>query len=148
VLLGACVVVTATAGAPAARAAVRYAAPDSSLTSGSCPQSAPCKAKYAIEGAIGGDEVVLPPGTYVHDSPNIFIEVPNGVYVHGVAGQPRPRIVQQQPYMGCNCPVLSVQGTAHLRRIEIDQSVDGPGAIAASASSTVEQVVLVGQNGM
>ena len=72
-------------------AATRYASPGSGDTTGSCPSAAPCRIDHAINGAGAGDEVVVEPGDYNVGSTDLVNN--GGISVHGVDGQPRPRIL-------------------------------------------------------
>jgi len=73
-----------------ASAADRYAVPIGGVTSGSCPSSAPCTLRFAVEGALGnrpvpGDNVHLAAGEYIETSPlainyRLNISGPEGVY--------------------------------------------------------------------
>ena len=83
-------VVGALSVAPAASASQRHAAPGSSDNVGTCSALAPCSLAHAINGAAAGDEVVVAPGTYTVGSE---ISAPVPVDIHGIPGQPRPRIV-------------------------------------------------------
>ncbi|MBN9622141.1 MAG: hypothetical protein J0H06_04160 [Actinobacteria bacterium] len=69
--------------------ATRYASPGG-VGSGTCTEGAPCSLAYAITAATAGDEVVVTPGTYPVAA---TIEATVALNIHGVAGQPRPRIV-------------------------------------------------------
>ena len=77
--------------APAsAGAAQRWASATSTVTSGTCAATSPCRIDYAVGGAAAGDEVIVAPGTYDLGSslvPAVAIDL------HGVAGQTRPRLI-------------------------------------------------------
>jgi hypothetical protein len=67
----------------------RYASPTATATSGDCSAAMPCKIGYAINGASPGDEVVVAPGGYA-----VTVALaPNGIDVHGLAGQAPPLLV-------------------------------------------------------
>jgi hypothetical protein len=86
-------VVTLAVAAPAASAAVRYAAPAGSGTG--CSSSAPCTLETAFSGAGDGDEIVLASGDYgsPQDPPDIqYFDNWHALNVHGVPGQPLPRV--------------------------------------------------------
>ena len=72
----------------AATAAPRYASPTGAGTA--CTQGAPCDFKEAVEGAADGDEVIVQPGVH---APAGSVLLDTAADVHGVGGQPRPRIV-------------------------------------------------------
>jgi hypothetical protein len=79
-------------GAPPALAAQRFAAP-SPGGSGNCSSPAnPCDIRTAITGAHASDEVIVAPGTYGPLTSTIAFPTFN-LTVHGVAGQPRPRLL-------------------------------------------------------
>jgi hypothetical protein len=73
-----------------AGAAQRWASADSTVQSGTCSATSPCRINYAVEGAAAGDEVVVAPGTY-HVTTSLYPTVP--IDLHGVAGQPRPHLI-------------------------------------------------------
>ena len=77
---------------PAAGADTRYAAPGGSGTA--CSAGAPCSVETAAEGAASGDEVIVTPGEYA-DTPSL--EITADIYMHGVFGQPQPRIASESP---------------------------------------------------
>jgi hypothetical protein len=87
----ACLAAACLLAAPSsAAAAQRWATADSTVTSGSCAAASPCRIDYAVTGAAAGDEVILAPGTYdLADS----LEPTVPIDLHGVAGQPRPRLI-------------------------------------------------------
>src|SRR5262245_59573583 len=55
-----------------------------------CPQAEPCSLAYAVEAAAANDEVFVTPGTYKVKS---MMEATVPLSIHGVSGEPRPRIV-------------------------------------------------------
>ena len=73
-----------------ADAAIRYASPSSSATSGLCTVVTPCRLDYAISSAGGGDTVELAAGTYAVTYP---VAASAAVNVAGALGQARPQIV-------------------------------------------------------
>lgn len=89
-----------------ASAATRHASPTGTGTA--CSQPAPCSIVTAVNFAVGGDEVIVAPGDYGTDAnpltDTITSSEPN-VNVHGVVGQPRPRITSSASY------ALTIQGT-------------------------------------
>jgi hypothetical protein len=118
---GAIVVVLALALAPAASAAVRYAAHDGDGASGpdQCLEADPCSLQQAVMGTAGsdvvnGDEiVVLPTGPYTVTS-QIFAS--DNITIHGPDGQPRPVL---------NSGVATAFGTnvgATFRRLQIEHT--------------------------
>src|SRR5690348_17154426 len=70
-----------------ATAAQRYASPNGA---GICAAADPCAIKQAVEGAGPGDEVIVNPGDYPLSGP---IHAAKPVTIHGLAGQPRPRLL-------------------------------------------------------
>ena len=86
-LAGLLVLLLLPAGAGAAQ---RWTTPESTAGSGACTAVSPCGIEYAIEGAADGDEVIVQPGTYKLTQ---TIDAPGPLELHGVAGQPRPRLI-------------------------------------------------------
>jgi hypothetical protein len=78
---------------PAASAAQRFASPTGSLAA--CTAAVPCDITVAIPSAGANDEVILAPGDYRSEADPLTTIIdssaPN-VDVHGVDGQPRPRL--------------------------------------------------------
>jgi hypothetical protein len=74
--------------ASSAAAAQRYASPSGSGSA--CSSGSPCNIQTAFSGASSGDEIIVTPGDYGPISSTLFAP-PNG-YVHGVHGQPAPRL--------------------------------------------------------
>ncbi len=68
-------------------AAQRYASPTGSGST--CSQASPCPIQIAANDANPGDEVIVTPGDY---SPPASVAPSANVYIHGVQGQPMPRI--------------------------------------------------------
>ena len=83
-------VVGALAAPAAAQAVPRYAEPGMGGSDPTCPQADPCDLQTAVESALGGDEVVVTPGTYEQGADPL--EVPADVDVHGTPGAARPVI--------------------------------------------------------
>jgi hypothetical protein len=134
-------VVTATSTVPAAaEAAQRYASPSGSQTA--CTAASPCSLRQAVEGALGGDEVVVNPGDY----PLTATLTPStGTTVLGVAGQPRPRLL----FSGTGEAGKTQDGLrlleSTLRYVEIVQtSPNQAPALYASKQSSVDQVIATG----
>src|SRR5215208_3718563 len=120
--------------APAASAAAqRYAGPTGSGTA--CSSASPCPIKEAVEAASGGDEVIVAPGDYTLTT---TLKTPYAITIHGVAGQPRPRLL----FSGLGQQGLWVIAGSTLRYVEVDQA---PGndwmALYASSNSLVDQVI-------
>jgi len=130
-------VVVGTLGAaalsPAAWAATqRYAIPGGTDTE--CSAAKPCAITTAVQGAHAGDEVILNPGNYA-----MFDDVidPAPITIHGVAGQPRPRLLFTGPEF------VSLHTGSTLRYVEVDQTV--PGAVWATGA-LLDQVVVRAPN--
>jgi hypothetical protein len=110
-----------------ASAAQRFAAPGGGETS-ACSQADPCALEPAIEQAAHGDEVIVAPGDYsvasaagchddwASDDQRMGIHRPAGnIEIHGVAGQPRPRIVGGPG----TCGVLFLGPSSDLAHLEV-----------------------------
>ena len=122
----------AVIAAPSASAATqRYASP--SGAGNECSAAKPCKVDWAINDAPAGAEVILKPGDYQVPYP---IENTHPVTIHGVAGQPRPKL-----HLG-NGIQVRLTG-AKLTYAEIAQYWPGPATLAAT-NSTFEQVIVRG----
>jgi hypothetical protein len=79
---------TLLSAASASAATTRYAAPGGSGST--CSQTSPCAIQIAVNDAGAGDEVIIAPGDY--SPPASVVPGLNNIYLHGVAGQPMPRI--------------------------------------------------------
>jgi hypothetical protein len=129
--------IAAAAIAPNASAAQRYAEPGGQ-NGGACIAASPCNVAQAIGGAQAGDEVILAPGTYALGN-NLI--APGQITIHGVAGQPRPRLV----FSGPGQFGMTVNPATTLRHLEVDQQQTAVGASAIKAdSATLDQVVAKG----
>lgn len=118
-----------------ATAATRYASP--SGTGLACSQASPCDIQTAVEGpgVIANDEVILLPGDYAVGANSLV--PPVAVDMHGVLGQPRPRILSS-----ANSAVdVQIPGVL-VRDLGIEHS-GGSGGVALSimAASTAERVI-------
>src|SRR5688572_22289236 len=100
--------------APAAFGSTRHAAPGSGDSVGSCSALAPCSLSHAINGSAAGDEVVVAPGSYTLTVPAV---APGPIFLHGVAGQPRPRITGAPELTG---DVLSLDGGGVVRHLYVE----------------------------
>ncbi|WP_022930181.1 hypothetical protein [Patulibacter americanus] len=82
-----------------ASGAVRHAAPGG--TGSACEATTPCRLFTALDGAAAGDEVVVAPGDYGSAAAPLTFDgqfnAP-GLDVHGLPGQPRPRIYSSAAY--------------------------------------------------
>jgi hypothetical protein len=116
---------------------VRYATPNgSSSPLNPCNDSGnPCTLQHALDTAVGGfDEVVVEPGNYSFSS---TLTVSKRLYIHGVLGQPRPRLVFSQAYAD-SVRVESANTT--IRYLEI-QSV-GVGLRLKGRSDTARELLV------
>ncbi len=125
-----CSLATLALAAPGASAAAqRYASPSGGGYA--CSSAVPCDLTYAIEGAAGGDEVIVAPGDYQVAE----IKQLSPVTVHGAAGQPRPRLHFSGGWMILN--------DSALRWVEIDQATPAAKGLT-SWGGTVDQVIVRG----
>jgi hypothetical protein len=126
-----CALLSAASSAPAASAATqRYASPTGS---GDCSSASPCDITQAVSGAAAGAEVIVAPGDYSLAT-TLHTQVP--ITIHGVAGQPRPRLL----FSGVGQQGLMVMNGSTLRYVEVDQDRDDSSALLAVESS-IEQVI-------
>jgi hypothetical protein len=93
----------------------------------------PCRVDVAINAAHDGDEVIVLPGNYFVEYP---IENTAPVTIHGVAGQPRPKL-----YL--NSSSLMKLTNARLDYVEVIQNTPTYAALSSS-SSKLNQVILRG----
>jgi hypothetical protein len=142
-LAAAAVAVLALIVVPFAQAGQRFAAPAGA--GAECTRSAPCSLNEAVNGAKGGDEVIVTPGTY---TPNMAIFSPpaaTNVQIHGEAGSPMPKIV---PSFGGAVFFVTQPGDS-LSYIEIEDNSNGAtGLICVSARIERVRVRLVGSGGI
>jgi hypothetical protein len=119
----------------ASAATQRYASPSGSGTV--CSSASPCSVRQAVEDANGGDEVIVSPGDYPMTA--TLTDSGDKITIHGVAGQPRPRLLFSGP--GQNGLRLYLGST--LRYVEIDQASadNGANALAAYFGAKVDQVI-------
>ena len=115
-------VLAALALPASASSAVRWAAPNSFKASGGCAEATPCTLEWAIEAASDGDEVVVKPGTYTVTQP---LSAQTHLSIHGIAGQPRPRIVGAEDANGYTLNVGYPTGPTTLRHLSIEAERDG-----------------------
>jgi hypothetical protein len=124
------VLAAASIPAAASAAAQRYASP---VGAGSgCSSATPCSITQAISGAGAGDEVIVNPGDYPLTA---TLSAPSAMTIHGVAGQPRPRL----HFSGAGQGGLRLYFGGTLRYMEIDQAANEKALFAAGAS--VDQVI-------
>ena len=118
VLAGLLVLLPLPAGASAAQ---RWTTPESTARSGACTAASPCRIDYAIEGAADGDEVVVAPGTYQLTQ---TIDTPGPIELHGVAGQPRPRLISS-----AGTTALNFKDGGSVRHLAIEATGSGQDAL-------------------
>lgn len=128
----------ATLALPAgALAAVRYASPSGGSVPG-CPQAAPCSLATAISGAAANDEVIVASGTYNVASK---IESTMPLSVHGIPGQPLPRIIGASGVLPLALPAAAVS----VGYLAVEATESSGGAIAAVGSGDVfDHLELIG----
>lgn len=128
----------ATLAMPAgALAAVRYASPGGGTTPG-CPQMQPCSLATAISAAGANDEIVVTPGTYDVASK---IESTMPLSVHGIPGQPLPRIIGASGVVPLALPAEAVS----VGYLAVEATESPLGTIAAVGSGDVfDHLELIG----
>src|SRR5262249_39393573 len=119
-------------GSALAAGAQRYASPTGSGTA--CTSASPCSISQAITGAAIGDEVTLASGDYPVSA---TIQTPAELTIHGIAGQPRPRII-----LTADAGIRIVDASI-LRYVGIEQQSDDT-ALYMSDSSLADQVQVTG----
>jgi len=121
------------AAAPGASAATqRYASPTGSGTA--CSAASPCSITEAVKPDYTDDEVIVAPGDY----PLTRLSV-TGLNVHGVAGQPRPRLL----FNPALTPAMQAAGST-LRYLEIDQAPGTQGITLGVSNSSLDQIIARG----
>ncbi len=126
-------ILAAAALAPVASAATqRYAAPSGA---GDCSAASPCSITQAVQGASSNDEVIVKPGDYPVTQE---LSNPAPITIHGIAGQPRPRLL-----LGAGNEFIGLNTGSTLRYIEIDKTAQG--ALWAT-SATLDQVIVRAPN--
>jgi hypothetical protein len=99
--------------APAVGATQLYASPNG--TGSACTSASPCGIVTAFAKANTGDEVIVNPGDYGPISSTLFADT--NMYVHGVHGQPPPRIhlapsIYVSVGMGARLSYMRIDGNA------------------------------------
>src|SRR3954449_3820609 len=115
-----------------ALASVRYSSPNA-VGAEPCSADAPCPLATAINGALNGDEVVVNAGDYVIPSsaadcstgPTDGLDIAHSITVHGVAGQPRPRIIGSAGV----CTTVRSLALSTLRHLEITNETTVTGGV-------------------
>lgn len=119
-----------------AAAATRYAAADSTVTSGSCGQGTPCALPAAVSGAAAGDEVIVAPGSYTLSKP---LQAGQPISLHGADGQAAPRIVAGASVGGGFA--VGLKAGSSVRHLVISTSIDHQAALTLT-SATADDLVL------
>jgi hypothetical protein len=125
------ILAAATTAPAASEAAQRYASPTGAGTA-SCTAAMPCSVTKAVTGAGIGDEVIVRPGDYPLTK---TLTTPAPITIHGVAGQPRPRLL----FSGAGQDGVRVVSGSTLQYVTVEQAAGG-GAIFAG-DSLVDQVI-------
>src|SRR5262249_17890770 len=107
----------------------RYASPAGSGSS--CTAAAPCTVTQAVTGAVPGDEVTVEPGDYQVTTTLQAL----GITIHGVAGQPRPRLL----FTGKAQQGLKMD-LSTLQYVEVDQDPASEWPALYASRSLVDQV--------
>jgi Ca2+-binding RTX toxin-like protein len=107
---------------------VRYAAPGGTGPD-PCLQANPCDFAHAIQHAVSGDEVIVMPGDYVF--PNGILLFRRQINLHGLDGQPRPRLV----FTG-TVGFFLLEAAATLRHLQIEATMDDAVALGVSTFAT------------
>jgi hypothetical protein len=112
--LGALAVATAilVTAAPAAAVEHRYVSPTGSGTA--CSSGSPCSLQQAFTSQSDGQEVIIAPGDYGPISADL--NSVSNAYIHGVQGQPRPRIHMAPAHF------VTINSGARLSWVQIDGS--------------------------
>ncbi|MGA2471531.1 MAG: hypothetical protein ABSG64_12695 [Solirubrobacteraceae bacterium] len=131
--------------AASASAAQRYAAPNGTANL-SCSQLLPCDIETAINGItmnmpVENDEVIVEPGSYYEigtASTPLAASLHPGVdlYIHGVAGEPRPQIFLAVSSYGLD---LNGSGSMTARYLDIEQS--GTGSAVFLSDGTIDELI-------
>jgi hypothetical protein len=106
VALGA-LVVAASVPAGASAAAPRHVSPTGSGSD--CTAAKPCGFRQALDQSGSGDEVIVAPGDYPLTLSSLHLD--SGVTVHGVPGEPRPRLL----FHSMPTPALQVRASCSNR---------------------------------
>jgi hypothetical protein len=125
----------ATLAPTASAAAQRYASPTGSGTD--CSSANPCSLREAVEKAHGGDEVIVNPGPGEYEL-TATLKTPYPMTIHGVAGQPRPRLRFKGLGQG-----LQVLGST-LRYVEVVQDPGNDWWALYAYQSSIDQVIAKG----
>jgi hypothetical protein len=106
-----------------APAAQRWASPTSTVTSGACLATSPCRIDHAVNAAASGDEVIVAPGTYTVGSV-LLPTVP--ITLRGEAGRPRPQLVGSTKLTSA---LLSFKAGGTLRHLALEATATDQDAL-------------------
>jgi hypothetical protein len=109
--------------APAAFADARYASPTGSAGA-TCSSGDPCRLDTAVNGAAGGEEVVLKPGDYNVTFP---VEATAAIDIHGQAGESVPRLLGGA---GLTTATLEMSAGGSISRVYASSSANSVSAFA------------------
>jgi hypothetical protein len=123
----------------AAQATVRNAVAQGGATTGECTVVA-CTLPQALNAAVDGDEVLVHPGEYAVAP----FTIDDRVYVHGVEGRPRPRIIDSAG--GVQYFVQLADVDIRLRHLHIETELSGS-TLHSTFPVTLEQLVVVAGSG-
>ena len=125
-----------------AGATQRFASP---AGAGSCATAdVPCSYPTAMLGAASGDEIILAPGDYGSELSPIAADIYSydALNVHGVAGQPRPRIFSSATYS------LGLYNAASVvRHLEVHRTTTSAGVAFDAYASTIDDIVVTSPGG-
>jgi hypothetical protein len=111
------------AAAPAASADTRFASPNGSAGA-TCSSGDPCRLDTAVNGAAGGDEVVLKPGDY---NVTYTVEATAAIDIHGQAGESVPRLLGGA---GQSSPTLQMSAGGSISRVYASSSANSVAAFS------------------
>jgi hypothetical protein len=121
--------------APAASADTQRHASPTGSDAADCSPANPCSINKAVAGAGAGDEVIVSPGDYQLTK---TLATPAQITIHGVAGQPRPRLLFSGPAQNG----VGLGYDSLLRYVEIDQAAPTFGLY--SSPGRIDQVIVRG----
>ena len=136
--------VAIAASAPAAGAVERNAVAQGGAGSGECTTT-PCTFAAALTAAAPGDEVVVHPGDHqVPSTPASPLTVNKQLFIHGIEGAPRPRLIHSSGGVGSFIPLTAVG--IRLRHLQIESGAGGGTSnqtLHVTNSAVLERLVVV-----
>ena len=121
-----------------ASAATRFAEPngDGPAGAGGCLETNPCSLANAIEdpSVLGGDEVIVLPGTYENQSDEVVID--DAITVRSRPADPVPVIPTSDAFG------LMISSTAVVRRLRVDSTAPGGATVWMTGGGTLEQSII------